>query len=129
MNQPRTVGRLDLQSIVRMLNLIIHYEQGNLFLLEYMLRGTARYIRSRKKEFVLEKLFIRLISDLIKLQREDERRDRCKETQKELQLIQDQPIVRTILKTFDFDAWLSGKISGNSFAEVVKEKFRIATEQ
>jgi hypothetical protein len=123
MNQPRSVGRLDLQSLVRMLNLIVHYEQGNLILLEYKLRGTTRYMRSRKQEFNLEKLFIGLISDLTKLGSESERRKRCAETKKELQLIQDQASVRTILKTFDFDAWLDAKISGNSFEKVVKDKY------
>jgi hypothetical protein len=123
-NQPRTVSRLDIQSVVRMLNLIIHYEQGNLFLLEYKLRGTERYLRSRKQEYILERLFIKLISDLIKTDQAAVRRKRCEEAKKELLLIQDQPIVRTILKTFDFDAWLECKINGSSFAAVVQDKFK-----
>ncbi len=125
MNQPRTVGRQDIQSIVRVLNLIIHFEQGNLLLLEYKLRGTDRYMRSRSKDYLLERLFIRLISDLIKLPGASERRERCKKAKNELQLIQDQAEVRTILKTFDFDAWLTSKINGSSFAEVVREKYRL----
>jgi hypothetical protein len=125
MNQPRTVGRQDIQSIVRMLNLIIHYEQGNAMLLEYKLRGTERYMRSRSKDYALERLFIRLITDLIKLNTSSERQDRCQKAKNELQLIQDQPVVRTILKTFDFDAWLSSKINSSSFAEVVQAKYRL----
>jgi hypothetical protein len=124
MNQPRTVGRQDIQSLVRVLNLIIHYEQGNSFLLEYKLRGTERYLRSKKQTYVLEKLFIRLITDLIKTENAQERRKRFEQAAQELKTIEQQPEVRTLLKTFDFTSWVAAKMTGKSFADLVQEHYR-----
>jgi hypothetical protein len=124
MNLPRTVGRQDIQSLVRVLNLIIHFEQGNAFLLEYKLRGTERYLRSKKKEYVLEKLFIRLITNLIKTENIHEQRKLFELAGKELKQMETQPAVRTLLKTFDFMSWVSAKMLGRSFSDLVQENYR-----
>ena len=48
LNLPRSVEREDLQSLARILNLIIHYEMDNTILLEYLSRSTYRFLKKAK---------------------------------------------------------------------------------
>jgi hypothetical protein len=123
MNQPRSVGRQDIQSLVRVLNLIIHFEQGNYQLLEYKLRGATRYLKSKKKTQELEDIFIRLIAGLIKTDRSAGMKVLFQKAQTDLASASASSEVQTLLKTFDFTSWISSKINGVSFADQVKQRF------
>jgi hypothetical protein len=58
LNFPDQELRPDMQVTARIMNLIIHYELGNLSLLEYIIKSTYRYLLKRKKLFEFEKLVI-----------------------------------------------------------------------
>ena len=50
----------------RIFNLVLHYELGNMDLLEYASASTQRYIRERKRISKFEMLFFRLMNRLVK---------------------------------------------------------------
>ena len=63
---PRSVEREDLQSLARILNLIIHYEMDNAILLEYLFRSTYRFLKKRNRAFEFERSVLTFIQKAIK---------------------------------------------------------------
>lgn len=58
--------RYDIQSAVRILQLIMHFELRNYDLVDYLLRTHKRYYLKNKRFFLFEKICLQFISDLIK---------------------------------------------------------------
>jgi tetratricopeptide (TPR) repeat protein len=125
MNQPRTVEREDLQSLARILSLIIHYEMGNTVLLESLLRSAIRFLQKKNRLFDLERRFIHFMSELVRLPSSRERSGAFLKMKAALLSQIGQPGVAALLQTFDLEAWLDSKISGQTFAQVVAGKSRI----
>jgi tetratricopeptide (TPR) repeat protein len=124
MNQPRTVEREDLQSLARILSLILHFEMGNVVLLESLLRSALRFLQKKNRLFDLERRFIHLMSELVRLPSAREWVSAFVRMRSALQSQAAQPGVAALLQMFDLDSWLESKISGQSFAEVVKKKWK-----
>ncbi len=123
LNQPRTVGREDLQSLARILSLILHFEMGNLVLLESLLRSATRFLRKKNRLLELERRFIHGMSELIRSPDSAERKIVLGRMRADLQELSALPGVRSVLQTFDLDAWLESQLSGRTFAQVVREKW------
>ncbi|HMX41713.1 MAG TPA: hypothetical protein PKD78_15350, partial [Saprospiraceae bacterium] len=64
LGQPKSVEREDLQSLARIMLLILHYEMGNTELLDSLLRSTIRFLRKKNRFFEVEKRFTHMIGDL-----------------------------------------------------------------
>ncbi|NNF01589.1 MAG: hypothetical protein HKN22_02805 [Bacteroidia bacterium] len=119
-----TETREDIQSAVRILNLICHYELEHSEYLPYVYRSTVRFLSQRKRLFPMEKLFLsylRKVNDVInraELKRIFEELGEKLESEKNRQA---QIVADT---EFDLNAWLVSKISKKDFAEVVKDKWQ-----
>jgi hypothetical protein len=122
-NQPRTVEREDLQSIARMFSLILHIELGNTVLLESLLRSATRFLKKKNRYLNLEQRFIHFVSELIRLPVGKAQVEAYEKMQVALQKEMDQPATKALLQTFDLEAWLAGKIRGQSFAAIVRQKW------
>lgn len=123
LNQPRTVEREDLQSLARILSLMIHFEMGNTVLLESLLRSATRFLQKKNRLYDLERRFFQFMAELL---RAPSARDQIRVFQKmkdDLTLFSNLPDARVLLQTFDLAAWLDGKINGRSFAEAVQAKW------
>jgi len=123
LNLPGSVERKDLQSLSRILNLIIHYEMKNEFLLDSLIRSTYRFLK-RKGDL---QAFERLIYDFVK--QANHQNDK-KELQLSIENIKNEferlaaiPSIKVTLDMFDFRAWLESKTSKSTFAQVVKAKY------
>lgn len=123
LSQPRSVEREDLQSLARILLLIIHYEMGNTVLLESLLRSAMRFLQKKNRFFQLEKRFMHLITDLMRATTTRERDAAFEKMQEDLEKEGKLPGVRTLLQTFDLGAWLESKLNHQTFAAAVREKF------
>ncbi|MCB0636510.1 MAG: hypothetical protein KDC54_07815, partial [Lewinella sp.] len=55
---PRSVEQQDLQSLARLLNLILHHEMDNQLLLSSLLRSTERHLRKRRRMMAFEALLL-----------------------------------------------------------------------
>lgn len=123
LNQPRTVGREDLQSLARILSLIIHFEMGNTVLLESLLRSATRFLRKKNRLLELERRFIHGMSEVLRMPDKAEQKAAFRRMQADLEGLATLPNVRAVLQTFDLDAWLESRFSGRTFAQVVREKW------
>ncbi len=129
LNLPRSIERQDLQSLVRILNLIIHYEMGNTFLLEYLLRSTYRFLRQRNRIFEFEKRVLGFIKTSNDLMNARQVKKAFKILKQDFESLSQIPSEKTMLEYFDFISWLESKIDNKPFATVVKEKVKRATKE
>lgn len=120
-NNKETSIRSDLQCFARILNLIAHYELGNMEMVEYQIRSVFRFL-SKIEEMNLvqqhvmgflrrsfsmnahevKKEFIRLRSSLIRLK--------------------DHPFEKRAFLYLDIISWLTCKIENRTVQEVIREK-------
>lgn len=117
-----TVERRDLQSLARILNLIIHYELGNDLLLNSLLDSTRRYLRREQRLSEFEAgimAFIRLLQRPI---HKEEKLRALEALQQSFEKLS--PAERGVFELFDVMAWIESKATGKSFAEVVKRHFQ-----
>ncbi len=121
--QRRTVGREDLQSLARILSLILHFELGNFLLLDSQLRTSARFLKRKNRLHDLERQFMHGIFEAIKLPDVRGQREVFAKVKNDLQAKSQEPETRALLQTFDLLAWLDGKARGQAFATVVREKY------
>lgn len=117
---PKTTEREDLQSLSRILGLLVHYELGNMILLESLIRSTRRFLRQKNRMYIIEKQFIDLIADLIRAATAEERRLRIKKFGEHWEKIEGSEILN---RFFDFKSWIDAKVSKKSFAETIREKW------
>lgn len=123
LNQPRTVGREDLQSLARILLIILHFEMGNTVLLESLTRSATRFLRKKNRLLELERRFIQGMSEIMKAPDMARQKAVFRQMRGALQRLASVPDVRALLQTFDLDAWLESRLSGRTFARVVHEKW------
>ena len=116
------VERKDLQSLARILNLIIHYELGNTMLLDSLLRSTYRFLNKENRLSELERKFMNFIKEASKPQSKRETQEALKTLKQDFESLSKLPSYK-IFDLFDINSWLESKISRKSFAEVVQEKF------
>ncbi len=121
--QRRTVGREDLQSLARILSLILHFELGNFLLLDSQLRTAARFLKRKNRLHELERQFMHGIFEAIKLPDVRGQREVFAKVKNDLQTKAKEPETRALLQTFDLLAWLDGKARGQTFAVVVRDKY------
>ena len=126
-NQPRSVDREDLQSLARILALILHFEMGNTVLLDSLLRSATRFLQKKNRLYDLERRFIHFMSELIRQPGAREQQQVFRKMKLELQEMVHLPGAKTVLQTFDLEAWLDAKINGQTFAATVAQKWRKET--
>lgn len=124
LRQPRSVEREDLQSLARMLSLIIHYEMGNDALMDSLMRSATRFMQKKNRLLDLERRFMHLMSDLLRAPSSKGKQQAFQAMKTDLAELSDTPDTRALLQTFDLDAWLDSKIQGISFSEAVRRKGR-----
>ncbi|HOY07639.1 MAG TPA: hypothetical protein PLO67_19655 [Saprospiraceae bacterium] len=120
LSQPRSVEREDLQSLARILSLILHFEMGNLMLLESLTRSATRFMQKKNRYQELERRFIHFIHDLMKAPGQQELRAGFQKVKEDLPKMSG---YQELLQTFDLEAWLDSKIKGQTFAATVQEKW------
>lgn len=125
LNQPRTVEREDLQSLARILSLILHFEMGNTVLLESLLRSATRFLQKKNRLYDLERRFFHFMSELMRAPSTRDQKRVFQKMRDDLNLFSSLPDARVLLQTLDLAAWLDGKLSGQSFAESVQAKWAI----
>lgn len=123
LNLSGSVERKDLQSLARILNLIIHYELGNSLLLDSLLRSTYRYLSRENRLSEFERMMMAFIRDMNKPLSKKERIDSFQAVKNEFEQLQSHP-AHSVFELFDIMAWIESKVNGKPFSQVVKEKFK-----
>ncbi len=116
--------RIDLQILARILILMSYYESGQDRLLESVLRSTYRFMYNRQKLHQFEAVVLKYLKKLhysIDRQHQIELFTALKE---ELLEVMKNSAEAGIMEYFDFISWLTSKIEGRGFGEVVREQAR-----
>ena len=118
------IERKDLQSVARILNLVIHYEMGNTLLLESLVRSTQRFLKKEEQMFEYERAVLQFIKTAIRVVNKREEKQAFLLLQKQLESLYELPSERQMLELFDIRAWVEGKIRQIPFGEVVRLRYR-----
>lgn len=123
LNLPRSIERQDLQSLARVLNLIIHFEMNNNILLDNLLRSTYRFLRKRNRMYKLEKSVLTFIKDANKTASSRMLKSAFIKLKDEFEAHAEDPSEKVMFQYFNFIAWVDSKINNRSFAEAVKNRY------
>ena len=113
--------RQDVYSFARILNLVIHFELNNLDFIEYESKSTSRFLNKFEKDYQIEKVFMKYIKKVAKIDFKPDYKDVFINFYKEVDVLLQDPSEQVILEYFDIKSWISSKIETNSFDEIVKQ--------
>lgn len=124
LNLPRSAERQDLQSLARILNLIIHFEMRNTMLLDYLLRSTYRFLSKRNRIHQFERRVMNFIRESNQIQNQKELHKAFEVLKKDFEKLAEIPEEKVMFQYFDFIAWLESKIKNKPFATIMSERYK-----
>lgn len=110
----------DLMSGIKMDEVLIHFELGNHRVVLSKIAAAEKFLRSKKRPFVLEKFLLSLLKKMVKPSR---REDQLEQWKKALAVMQTQfsaPLVSLPVKYFYIAGWMESKISGEPLSSLLK---------
>lgn len=113
--------RSDIHSFARILNLISHYELGNIDLVDYYIRSTYRFLIKKNDLHQFQKIIMKFLRKLSSITR-DQLIDAFKDLREQLIPLNDKFYERRPFIYFDIISWLESKIENRSVQEIIKEK-------
>lgn len=124
LNEYQKELRYDIQSAVRILNLILHYELGNSGLLEYNAVSAYRFLYKSKRLYKLENIILNFIrKKMHHIYTPKDEVEAFIELRTEFMPLLDDPYEKKAFEYFDYISWFESRIEKRSFEEIVKEKF------
>ena len=120
---PSTVERQDLQSLSRMLSLMVHYELGNFELMESLIRSTYRFLKKRDELDDMERKTINLIRKLVETPSKRMLKEDFKRFKEQFEGLSQQAGTPR-LYTNAVVAWFESKIEGRGLSEILQEDFK-----
>lgn len=113
--------RSDIHSFARILNLISHYELGNIDLVDYYIRSTYRFLIKKNDLHLFQKIIMKFIRKLSSITR-DQLIDAFKDLREQLLPLNEKFYERRAFIYFDIISWLESKIENRDIQEIIKEK-------
>lgn len=113
--------RSDIHSFARILNLISHYEIGNLDLVDYYIRSTYRFLIKKNDLHLFQKIIMKFLRKLSSITR-DQLIDAFKELREQLLPLNEKFYERRPFIYFDIISWLECKIEKRDTQEIIREK-------
>ena len=102
-------GREDIESYARFLNLIIHYELKNIYVLRYAVEAARRFLKKKRDLKNFEKVLLKFFSRL-STQHPEKHKELFECLNKELFSNTTQAQKESILDYLNFDKWIAQKI-------------------
>ncbi|MFY0625062.1 MAG: hypothetical protein JXR07_02125 [Reichenbachiella sp.] len=121
-NSPEADLREDIHGFARILNLISHYELGNMELIEYYVRSTYRFLLKKEDLHQFQKYILNFLVRLNTHITEEELKKRFIALRKNLVPLSMDPYEKRAFIYFDIISWLESKIEGREIQEIIKEK-------
>lgn len=113
--------RSDIHSFARILNLISHYELGNIDLVDYYIRSTYRFLIKKNDLHLFQKIIMKFLRKLSSITR-DQLIDAFKDLREQLLPLNDKFYERRPFIYFDIISWLESKIEHKNVQETIREK-------
>ena len=122
--------RNDIECFARIINLITHFEIGNIDMLVYTVQSTYRFLYKRGEIYMYEILLLNFIKrELPNISTNAELIRAFIKLKNELIEVVRDPVEQKALESFDFISWLESKIENRSFGEILREKSRFSLEE
>lgn len=121
-NQKTPDYRADIQCFARFLNLIAHYELGNMTLVEYQIKSVYRFLLHIEDLQQVQREILNFLRRTPGMQRH-ELNGEFKVLHDKLVPLQFDPIERRPFLYLDVISWLEAKLEGRGIAEIIREKF------
>jgi hypothetical protein len=119
-NHPRTNIRSDLQSSARLLNMLVHYELGNLEVIEYSIKSAYRFIYKQDRMNQFERRFLGFFRRVLAAPNARAIQEETVSYKQDLTEILKDPFEFQASHFLKVDEWLDSKISGKPLAEVLE---------
>ena len=113
--------REDVSGFARILNLICHYELGNIDLIQYNVRSTYRFLLKKDDLLEYHRLILRFLKGLNKHLSEKEVIQRFQQLKEKMLIIQNDRYERGFVY-FDMVSWLESQIEKKPIMEVIQGK-------
>ena len=120
--------RQDYKIFAKIMNLIIHYELGNIDLMEYNIKSILRFLNNKDKLHKYEHALIKFIKRIPLLKEGTDMKFEFHQLKKELETISKDEFEKRAFDYFDIVSWLESKLNKKRFADVVKEKSKVDLE-
>lgn len=122
LNAPNPDFREDIQAFARFLNLMAHYELGNIQLVEYLVKSVYRFLKKREELHEVLKEILQFIRRLPRVQKDQLNQEFLK-LRNNLVKLQNHPYERRPFLYLDIISWLEGKIQDKPIQVIIREKF------
>lgn len=121
MYEPVLDSRSDMDGMVRIFYLICHYERGaSRQFMKSLVRSAYRRLAKRKGIHKFENIILEFIrKKLIRVKTEEQLTELFTQLRKQMLVLKKDPYESRPLEYFDLISWLTGKIEGKKFSEVV----------
>jgi len=130
LNEYQKELRYDVQSAVRILNLILHYELKNTSLMEYNAISAYRFLYKSKRLYKLEKIVLDFIrKKMHHIYTPKDQIEAFIELRKEFLELAEHPYEKKAFEYFDYISWLDSHIEKKTFEEIIKEKFHLKNKK
>lgn len=120
--------REDVHSFARIVNLITHYELGNMDVIEYYIRSTYRFLLKKHDLHLFQQLILEFLKGLSREITQNQLIERFKTLRKRLLELENTEYDRRAFVYFDMISWLESKIEQRPVATIIAEKTSIKFE-
>ncbi|MEO5930135.1 MAG: hypothetical protein ABIR47_09390 [Candidatus Kapaibacterium sp.] len=103
----------------RLVNIIIHFELGNLDLIPYLVRSTYRYYRKQNIMYRFESKTLEFLQTLPRIYSNDDLMKLFERFLRELIELSNDPYERDMLRYFYYVEWLESRIARRDFTDVL----------
>lgn len=114
--------REDIHGFARILNLIAHYELGNMELIEYYVRSTYRFLLKKEDLHLYQKYILNFLVRLKTNITQEELIKRFRTLRENLIPLAKDPYERRAFIYFDIISWLESKIERRPVQSIIKDK-------
>jgi hypothetical protein len=118
LNEPKTDVGTDIQSMARILNLVIHFSLGNFSYLEYGIKAAARFLANRDHLFQVERIMIKYFKQLAELGTGNTQAEIFAQFEEELLDTIKNPNEAKAMNLFDMVTWVKAQRLSISMAEL-----------
>ena len=115
--------REDIHCFARILNLIVHFDEGQDFHLEYQIKSTFQFIGKMNDQNAVQKEIFQFLRRSGKI-KPDELKKEFRELYNRLEALNKKVFERRPFFYLDILSWLKSKIESKSVQQVIQEKFR-----
>jgi hypothetical protein len=116
--------RPDILCFSKLFLLLVQFELNNTDILPYLVTSTERFLVKHGRNFKCEKLLLAFFKKSLKINSKEDFSSLLKTTHGQLLETTSDPFEKKALYYFDFISWMESKITGKTFAEIVRGKVK-----